>query len=34
LRFNDGRLIPFIRDAVLSVDLDAGEIQVNPDYLS
>jgi 16S rRNA processing protein RimM len=34
LRFNDGRLIPFIRDAVLSVDLDAGEIRVNPDYLS
>jgi 16S rRNA processing protein RimM len=34
LRFTDGTLIPFIRDAVLSVDLDAREIQVNPDYLS
>jgi len=34
LRFDDGRLMPFISDAVLSVDLDAGEIQVNPDYLS
>jgi 16S rRNA processing protein RimM len=34
LRFTDGTLIPFIRDAVLSIDLDAREIRVNPDYLS
>ena len=34
LRFTDGTLIPFISDAVLSIDLDAREIQVNPDYLS
>ena len=34
LQLGDGRLIPFIADAVRSVDLDAGEIQVNPDYLS
>jgi 16S rRNA processing protein RimM len=34
LELTDGRLIPFIADAVRSVDLEAGEIQVNPDYLS
>ena len=34
LELTDGRLIPFITDAVRSIDLEAGEIQVNPDYLS
>ena len=34
LRLADGTLIPFIADAVRSVDLEAGEIQVNPDFAS
>ena len=34
LELDDGTLIPFIADAVVSIDLDAGEIRVNPDYLS
>jgi 16S rRNA processing protein RimM len=34
LELDDGTLVPFIADAVRSIDLDAGEIQVNPDYLS
>ena len=34
LELDDGTLIPFITDAVRSIDLEAAEIQVNPDYLS
>jgi 16S rRNA processing protein RimM len=34
LELDSGTLIPFIADAVRSIDLEAGEIQVNPDYLS
>jgi ribosomal 30S subunit maturation factor RimM len=34
LELDDGALIPFIADAIRSIDLEAGEIQVNPDYLS
>jgi 16S rRNA processing protein RimM len=34
LQLSDGTLIPFITDAVRSVDLEAGEIQVNPDFAS
>ena len=34
LELNDGTLIPFIADAVRSVDREAGEIQVNRDFLS
>jgi 16S rRNA processing protein RimM len=34
LQLTDGTLIPFITDAVESIDLDAGEIRVNADYLS
>ena len=34
LQLSDGTLIPFITDAVRSVDLDAGEIRVNPDFAS
>jgi 16S rRNA processing protein RimM len=34
LQLMDGTLIPFIADAVLSIDMDAREIRVNPDYLS
>jgi 16S rRNA processing protein RimM len=34
LELTDGRLVPFITDAVRSIDLEAGEIQVNPEYLS
>jgi 16S rRNA processing protein RimM len=34
LELDDGTLIPFIADAVRSLDLEAGEIQVDPDYLS
>jgi 16S rRNA processing protein RimM len=34
LELEDGTLIPFITDAVRSIDLEAGEIQVNPEYLS
>ena len=34
LELDDGRLIPFITDAIRAIDLEAGEIQVNPDFLS
>ena len=34
LELDDGTLIPFISDAVRSIDLEAGEIRVNQDYLS
>ena len=34
LELTDGTLIPFISDAVRSIDLETGEIQVNPDYRS
>ena len=34
LQLSDGTLIPFITDAVRTVDLEAGEIQVNPDFAS
>jgi len=34
LELTDGTLVPFITDAVRSIDLEAGEIQVNPEYLS
>jgi 16S rRNA processing protein RimM len=34
LQLTDGTLVPFIADAVDSVDLDAREIRVKPDYLS
>jgi 16S rRNA processing protein RimM len=34
LELTDGRLVPFITDAVRSIDLDTGEIHVNPEYLS
>jgi 16S rRNA processing protein RimM len=34
LELDDGTLIPFIADAVRSIDLESGEIQVDPDYLS
>ena len=34
LELEDGTLIPFISDAVRSIDLEAGEIRVNQDYLS
>jgi 16S rRNA processing protein RimM len=34
LELSDGTLIPFIADAVRSVDREAGEIQVNRDFLS
>jgi 16S rRNA processing protein RimM len=34
LELGDGTLIPFIADAVRSVDREAGEIQVNRDFLS
>jgi 16S rRNA processing protein RimM len=34
LELGDGTLIPFIADAVRSVDREAGEIRVNSDFLS
>jgi 16S rRNA processing protein RimM len=34
LELSDGTLIPFIADAVRSIDREAGEIQVNRDFLS
>jgi len=34
LELDDGGLIPFIADAVESIDMDAREIRVRPDYLS
>jgi 16S rRNA processing protein RimM len=34
LELDDGRLVPFIGDAVESIDMDAREIRVKPDYLS
>jgi 16S rRNA processing protein RimM len=34
LQLTDGTLIPFIADAVESIDMDAREIRVKPDYLS
>ena len=34
LQLSDGTLIPFITDAIRSVDLEAREIQVNPDFAS
>ena len=34
LQLSDGTLIPFITDAVRSVDLEAGEIRVSPDFAS
>jgi 16S rRNA processing protein RimM len=34
LEIDDGTLIPFISDAIESIDLEAGEIRVSPDYLS
>jgi 16S rRNA processing protein RimM len=33
LQLDDGTLIPFITDAVRSVDLEAGEIRVNEEFL-
>jgi 16S rRNA processing protein RimM len=33
LELEDGTLIPFVSDAVRSVDLEAGEIEVNRDFL-
>ena len=33
LQLTDGTLIPFITDAVTEIDLDAGEIRVNRDFL-
>jgi 16S rRNA processing protein RimM len=33
LQLDDGTLIPFITDAVRSVDLEAGEIRVNEGFL-
>ncbi|HKP19936.1 MAG TPA: hypothetical protein VJT68_00350 [Thermoleophilaceae bacterium] len=34
LELTDGRLVPFIADAIRSIDLEASEIRVNPEYLS
>jgi 16S rRNA processing protein RimM len=34
LEVDDGTLIPFISDAIRSIDLEAGEIRVSSDYLS
>jgi 16S rRNA processing protein RimM len=34
LRLTDGTLIPFITDAVRSIDLEAGEIRVDPGFAS
>jgi 16S rRNA processing protein RimM len=34
LQLTDGTLVPFIADAVDSIDLDAREIRVKPDYLA
>jgi len=33
LELDDGTLVPFVSDAVERVDLDAGEIHVNEDFL-
>ena len=33
LELTDGTLIPFISDAVTEIDLDAGEIRVNREFL-
>jgi 16S rRNA processing protein RimM len=33
LELEDGTLIPFVSDAIASVDVDAREIRVNPDFL-
>jgi 16S rRNA processing protein RimM len=33
LELDDGTLIPFVRDAIAVVDLDACEIRVNADFL-
>jgi 16S rRNA processing protein RimM len=33
LELDDGRLVPFVTDAVTRVDLDAGEIHVDPEFL-
>jgi 16S rRNA processing protein RimM len=33
LELTDGTLIPFIADAVAAIDLEAGEIRVNRDFL-
>jgi 16S rRNA processing protein RimM len=34
LELDDGTLVPFIADAVTEIDLDSGEIRVNPDFLA
>jgi 16S rRNA processing protein RimM len=34
LQLEDGTLIPFIADAVRSVDLEAGQVQVNEEFLA
>jgi 16S rRNA processing protein RimM len=33
LELDDGTLVPFVTDAIARVDLDAGEIHVNADFL-
>ena len=34
LELDDGRLVPFVSDAIARVDVDAREIHLNPDFLA